>query len=89
VPAVAERLADLRQEHGDVFRAQAHRVAKRHGVPRQRASLAVLLALGSLSNLHSWYDPKGPLGLEELAEMVADQLLQPFLGAEAPGLHRQ
>ncbi|MGQ0466281.1 MAG: TetR/AcrR family transcriptional regulator [Sporichthyaceae bacterium] len=84
VPALAVRLSELRLEHGTVFRKVAHEVAKRHGVPRQRASISVLLALGSLSYLHSWYDPDGPLGLQAFAEEVADQLLAPLLGALAP-----
>jgi AcrR family transcriptional regulator len=88
VPHVAERLAELGREHSLVFRNLARAVAKKHGVPRRKASISVLLALGSLSYIHSWYDPKGPLKLEQVAEEVADQLLQPFLGADATGLGR-
>lgn len=88
VPAVAHRLAELGREHSLVFRNLAREVAKKHGVPRRQASISVLLALGSLSYIHSWYDPKGPLKLEQLAEEVADQLLQPFLGPQGTGLRR-
>ncbi len=88
VPAVAERLAELGREHSMVFRKLALEVAKKHGVPRRQASISVLLALGSLSWLHSWYNPNGPLKLEEIAEEVADQLLQPFLGPDATVLRR-
>ena len=87
-PAVAERLAELGREHSLVFRNLAREVAKQHGVPRRQATIAVLLALGSLSYIHSWYDPNGPLALEQLAEEVAHQLLQPFLGADAAELSR-
>ena len=88
VPAVAQRLAELGREHSLVFRNLAREVAKKHGVPRRQATISVLLALGSLSYIHSWYDPNGPLKLEQLAEEVAEQLLQPFLGPDAPGLRR-
>ncbi len=88
VPAVAERLAELGRAHSLVFRELAREVAKKHGVPPRQASISVLLALGSLSYLHSWYDPNGPLKLEQIAEEVAEQLLQPFLGADAMGLTR-
>lgn len=88
VPAVAARLTELSREHGMVFRRAAAEVAKKHHIPRRRASIAIQLALGSLTRLSSWYDPDGPYGLEEMAEDVADQLLQPFLGAEATGLHK-
>ena len=88
VPHVAERLAELGRAHSLVFRDLAREVAKQHRVPRRQATIAVLLALGSLGYIHSWYDPKGPLKLEQLAEEVADQLLQPFLGADATGLKR-
>jgi AcrR family transcriptional regulator len=88
VPAVAERLAELGREHSLVFRTLAREVAQKHGVPRRQAGISVLLALGSLSYLHAWYDPKGPLKLEQMAEEVADQLLQPFLGNDAKGLAR-
>lgn len=86
VPAVAARLAELGREHSLVFRTLAREVAKKHGVPRRQASISVLLALGSLSYIHSWYNPNGPLKLEQLAEEIADQLLQPFLGADATSL---
>lgn len=86
VPHVAERLADLGREHSLIFRRVAAEVAKQHGVPRRQTSISVLLALGGLGYVHSWYDPKGPLKLEQLAEEVADQLLQPFLGPDAKGL---
>ncbi|WP_224392391.1 TetR/AcrR family transcriptional regulator [Pseudonocardia sp. ICBG1293] len=82
VPAIAARLAELRREHGQVFRALAGEVAEQHGVPARRAGIAVLLALGALGNLHSWYRADGPLSLEAIAAEVADILLQPFLGAE-------
>lgn len=82
VPAIASRLAELRREHGQVFRALAQEVAERHAVPRRRATIAVLLALGALGNLHSWYRADGPLTLEEIAAEVADILLQPFLAAD-------
>ena len=88
VPAVAERLAELGRQHSMVFRTLAREVAKEHGVPRHQASISVLLALGSLSWLHSWYNPNGPLKLEQMAEEVADQLLQPFLGPDATVLKR-
>ncbi len=81
VPAIASRLAELRREHGQVFRSLAREVAEQHGVPPRRASIAVLLALGALGNLHSWYRPDGPLSLDQIATEVADVLLQPFLTA--------
>ncbi|HUR75610.1 MAG TPA: TetR/AcrR family transcriptional regulator [Sporichthya sp.] len=88
VPAVAERLAELGRDHSLVFRTLAHEVATEHGVPQRQASISVLLALGSLSYIHSWYNPRGPMKLEQVAEEVAHQLLQPFLGADATGLAR-
>lgn len=87
-PAVAARLAELGRDHSLVFRDLAHEVGEKHGVPRRQVSIAVLLALGALGYIHSWYDPKGPMKLEQLAEEVADQLLQPFLGVDATGLSR-
>lgn len=81
VPAIASRLAELRREHGQVFRSLACEVAEQHGVPPRRASIVVLPALGALGNLHSWYRPDGPLSLDQIATEVADVLLQPFLTA--------
>jgi len=88
VPHVAERLAYLGREHSLIFRNLAREVARKHGVPKRQASISVLLALGALGYISSWYDPNGPLKLEQVAEEVADQLLQPFLGADATGLTR-
>lgn len=88
VPAIAQRLRELRLEHGTVFRTVGLEVAERHGVARQRASVSVLLALGALSALHSWYDPDGPLDLHAFAAEVADQLVAPLLGPLAPAKRR-
>lgn len=81
-PAIARRLTELRREHGELFRSLAREVAELHGVPRRRASIAVLLALGSLAYVHSWYNPRGELSIEQMTDEIADQLLQPFLGTD-------
>ncbi|MFD7011945.1 TetR/AcrR family transcriptional regulator [Rhodococcus jostii] len=78
-PAIAEKVAELRREHGEIFRRTAYEVAERHGVPHRRAGIAVLLALGALGNLHAWYNPAGTLSLEQIVTEVADVLMQPLL----------
>ncbi|MGQ0629639.1 MAG: TetR/AcrR family transcriptional regulator [Sporichthyaceae bacterium] len=79
VPAIDARLAELRLEHGMVFRGVALEVARQHKIARRRASISILLALGALGQVHSWYDPSGPLGLTEMSEEIAEQLLRAFL----------
>ncbi|MGQ0624826.1 MAG: TetR/AcrR family transcriptional regulator [Sporichthyaceae bacterium] len=84
VPAIDTRLAELRLEHGMVFRAVAAEVARAHKIARQQASISIQLALGALSHVHSWYNPAGTLGLVEVSEEIAAQLLRAFL-SNAPG----
>jgi hypothetical protein len=80
VPAIAQRLVELRHEHAAIFRTLGAEVAERHGIGRDRAQISTYLALGSLAYLCRWYDPGGELGVEQMADVVAAELVRPFTG---------
>jgi len=79
VPAIAERVLELRRQHGSILRTLAVEVAERNGIEHNRAEILAFLAMGSLVSLFSWYDPDGEFGPEEMAHRIADELLRPFI----------
>lgn len=80
VPELRERLLELRRDHEAVFKRVVEQVRAAQGIDRRTALVALHVAFGALAYLQDWYDPTGPMDVEELANRVADTLLVPFLG---------
>ena len=38
------------------------------------------MIFGALAYLPEWYDPNGPVGIEELADRMSETLARPFTG---------
>lgn len=74
------QLLELRREHEVVFQRAAEQVRDAHGVDRATASLALRVAFGALAHVPDWYDPDGPMGVEELADRMSATLTGVFVG---------
>lgn len=83
-----ERLLGLRREHEAVFQRAVEQLRDAHGIDRASASLALRVAFGALAHVPDWYDPDGPMDVEELADRMAATLIGPFLTGGADHLLR-
>lgn len=75
---LADTVLDLRRQHARIFEsaaaaAQADRRLDPHDV---RVWLGIIF--GALAYLPEWYDPGGPVGVEELADRMSRTLGEPF-----------
>jgi AcrR family transcriptional regulator len=68
------QLLELRRQHEAVFQRATEQLRDARGIDTARASLALRVAFGALAYLPDWFDPAGPLGVEELAERMAETL---------------
>jgi AcrR family transcriptional regulator len=75
---LADTVLELRRRHAKIFESAATAAqAERHLDPRDvRVWLGVIF--GALTYLPEWYDPNGPVGVEELADRMARTLGEPF-----------
>lgn len=80
-PDLREKLLELRRDHEAVFQRAADQVRAATGIDRPTASVALRVAFGALAYLHDWYDPDGPMGVEELADRIAATLIAPFVAS--------
>jgi AcrR family transcriptional regulator len=78
VPSLAEAVTRIRREHALFFEQAARRASRGAGVGKREVRVALGIAFGALAYLPEWYDPEGPIGAEELADRMADALVQPF-----------
>jgi AcrR family transcriptional regulator len=75
---LAETVLELRRQHARIFEsAAAAAQADRHLDPHDvRVWLGVIF--GALAYLPEWYDPNGPVGVDELADRMSRTLGEPF-----------
>lgn len=75
---LADTVLHLRREHARIFESAAAAArADRHLDPHDvRVWLGVIF--GALAYLPEWYDPDGPVGVEELADRMSSTLGAPF-----------
>lgn len=84
VPSLAETVTRLRREHAQFFEQAARRASRRTGVGKREVRVALGIAFGALAYLPEWYDPTGPIGVDELADRMADRLVRPFEAQALP-----
>lgn len=77
-PRLAETVTRLRREHARFFEQAARRAAREAGIGKREVRVALGIAFGALAYLPEWYDPAGPIGVDELADRMADGLARPF-----------
>lgn len=73
---LADAIIALRREHATIFEDVAAELPSGRGADRR---IRLASAYGTLGYLNEWYDPYGVIGVDELAERVADLLVRPFL----------
>ena len=78
VPVLADAVTRLRREHAQFFEHAARRASRGAGVGKREVRVALGIAFGALAYLPEWYDASGPMGVEELADRMADGLVRPF-----------
>jgi AcrR family transcriptional regulator len=78
VPAIHEEILALRREHATIFEdlLSGRNHPGDHVATRVRVWLGT--TFGALAYLPEWYDPAGPMGVEELASVLADALVDAF-----------
>lgn len=74
-----EAVLEVRREHAAIFEQVAEQVRRRFKLTKLDVRVALGVAFGALAYLQEWYDPHGKLGVDELAEKLADTLVEPFL----------
>lgn len=83
VPRLAETVTRIRREHARFFELAARRTARDAGIGTRDVRVALGIAFGALAYLPQWYDPAGPIRAAELADRMADGLVQPFVAPPA------
>jgi AcrR family transcriptional regulator len=78
VPELRAEILDLRRTHGNVFERVAEQVRERFDIDPADIRVWLSVAFGALAYLPEWYDPHGSLGVEQLADKLADTLVEPF-----------
>jgi AcrR family transcriptional regulator len=86
VPALAETVVRLRREHATFFERAARRATKGTGVSSREVRVALGIAFGALAYLPEWYQPQGAIGVDELADRMADGLVRPFDARTCPAV---
>ncbi len=75
--ALREHIHRLRRAHGDVYRTVVEEgIAAGELADGARRNL--LHAFGAIAYVQDWYRPDGPLGVEELADQIATDVLRFF-----------
>lgn len=78
VASLADTVTRLRREHAQFFEQAARRASRGTGVGKRDVRVALGIAFGALAYLPQWYDPAGPIGADELADRMAEDLVRPF-----------
>lgn len=77
-PALRERVLAIRREHAEIFEGVVHRIRAASGVDESAARVWLGAAFGALAYLPDWYRPTGRIGVDQLADLLADTLVAPF-----------
>jgi AcrR family transcriptional regulator len=81
-----DEILELRRTHGNIFERVADTVRDRSEIDQADIRVWLSVAFGALAYLPEWYDPHGSLGVESLADKLADTLVEPFLRHSPPGV---
>ncbi|HEX3590763.1 MAG TPA: TetR/AcrR family transcriptional regulator [Pseudonocardiaceae bacterium] len=79
IPELAATILGLRREHATIFEDVAGELADPAGAEKNDVRIRLAVAYGALGYLNEWYDPRGPIGPDDLADSLADLLVRPFL----------
>ncbi len=79
--AALEEVRGLKRAYVDLCESLLADLDAQRGVERANRHVAAYLLFGMANWIYTWYDPKGPVGVEELAESVCRLFLNGY-GAE-------
>lgn len=74
--AIRKRLDDVRRSHWDVYVRLAHEAVQAGEIPSRLWKLSLRVALGAVTSVHQWYNPRGTLTAEALAEEVSSRTIR-------------
>jgi TetR/AcrR family transcriptional regulator, cholesterol catabolism regulator len=83
-PALAERVLAIRREHAAIYEETAEQLRRSSNADGKLIRVWLETAFGALAYLPEWFDSAGPMTAEELADMLADTLVRPFLALPCP-----
>lgn len=78
VPHLHDEVLRIRREHAAIFERVAEQIRRRSKASRADVRVWLGVAFGALAYLNEWYDPGGRLGVDALADRLADTLVAPF-----------
>jgi AcrR family transcriptional regulator len=78
VPELREVILGVRRDHAAIYEQVAEDVREVAGVDENTVRVWLEIAFGALAYLPEWYDPEGKLGVDILADTLADTLVDPF-----------
>lgn len=78
VQSLKDRILEVRRSHAAIYERVAEQIRRGTGVNRMTVRIWLEIVYGAISYLPDWYDPNGPLGCEQLADTLADTLVDPF-----------
>lgn len=79
VPALRDEIMSIRRGHAEIFETVVRELLACPSGPLGQARIQLEIAFGALAYLPDWYDPGGPLSVEELGDGVAELLAGSFL----------
>jgi TetR/AcrR family transcriptional regulator, cholesterol catabolism regulator len=74
-PPRRRRIRDRRDAYEALFRDMLRQGINERALRIRDEASASILLLSSLNGIYTWYDPRGPLGADELGAMYADMLI--------------
>ena len=81
IAELEEAVLQIRREHAMIFEDVVAKLRKRTKADKSDVRVQLGVAFGALAYLSEWYDPRGAIGVEELADKLADLLAAPFMSS--------
>lgn len=75
---LADTVLDLRRRHARIFETAAAAVRAERNLDPHDVRVWLGIVFGALAYLPEWYDPDGPVGVDELADRMSRTLAEPF-----------
>lgn len=79
IAELREAVLEVRREHATIFEDAVAKLRKQTKGDKADVRIQLGMVYGALAYLSEWYDPHGAIGVEELADKLADLLAAPFL----------
>ena len=84
IAELSDAVLQARREHAAIFEDVAEQIRAQTKARKADFRIQLGVAYGALAYLSEWYDPHGAIGVEELADRLAELLVEPFLVGATP-----